>query len=131
MPEIALNGEVVYREDDRRRLVGRQDLVLGREVGWEQACLPVVGMDQVGLQVEQANGFEDGSIEEDKALAIVAIVLALLTIEFRSVEIGILLNEVDGTSLPGRRLLNKRPGTILLPMGMSKETPVDSMGVSA
>ena len=53
-------------------------------------------MDDVHLELEDANGLECSSTEENETFAIVAIVDAPFTVKMISVEVIVLLDEIDG-----------------------------------
>ena len=61
MPEHALIGHVVDREQRADVLVAGHAAIFDLQVGRNQAGLPVVGVEHVDLQIQQPDRFEHGA----------------------------------------------------------------------
>ena len=77
-------------------IAGIEDLQIGRD----QPRLPVVGVQQIDGQIQQADCLQHGPREEDEPLAIIDIILAVGRVELLAVEILVLLDEIDGHGAP-------------------------------
>ena len=80
------------------------DVVVPRSVRIEQIVihgnergLPVVGMDDIGMEVDVGQHLEDGAREERKALRVV-----IVTIEGAALEVVFVVDEVVGAVVPAR-----------------------------
>ena len=96
MPELALIGHVVDGKDRGDFFVTGVAGVKDFQIGRYEAGLPVVGVQHVYRQVQQANGFQNGAGEKNEPFAIIDVILAVGPIQLVAVEILILLDEVDG-----------------------------------
>ena len=76
-------------------LVPRNAGVDDLQVGRHQPGLPVVGVQHVDGQVQQADGLQDGAREKDEAFAIIDIILAVGAVELIAVEVLVLVDEID------------------------------------
>ena len=94
MPKLALEGEVVDREQAGDVLVARPVAIFDRQIGRHQAGLPIVGVDHIDLQIQQADGFEHRAAEEHEAFAVVDVVLAIDVIKLVAVVVLILLDQI-------------------------------------
>ena len=74
MPKTSLKSEIVDREHRGRLGKTRLQLILDLQQSRHQRGLPVVGVDNVGTDIQQANGFHGRSAEEHKSLAVVLVV---------------------------------------------------------
>src|SRR5205823_5209234 len=81
-PKRPLIGKVVDGEQRPDILVPRLQrgvgipVVLFAQVNRDEAGLPVVGMDDIGPEIEEADGLEHGATEEDEALIVVRVIAA-------------------------------------------------------
>ena len=71
-------GHVVDREQRGDLLVAGHAAIFDLQIGGNQAGLPVVGVQHVDLQIQQANRFQHRAAEEDEPLAVVDVVLAVV-----------------------------------------------------
>ena len=102
VPELALEGEVVDRQQRGDPLIARHAVILDLQIGRDQARLPVVDVQHVDRQVQQPDRLEHGAAEEDEPLAVVDVVLAVDAVELIAVEILVLLDEVDRHGAAGQ-----------------------------
>lgn len=81
VPEQAKVGKVV----DRQQGTGGGQLgntaINGLEVDRDEPGLPVVAVDHIGPDPQQANGLEHGPVKEDKSRAVVLVVVAADLVE--------------------------------------------------
>ena len=77
--------------------------VFDLQIGRHQAGLPVVGVQHVDRQVQQADGLQHGPAEKDEPLAIVDVVLAVDAVELVAIEVLVLLDEIDRHLAAGQR----------------------------
>ena len=76
---------------------------VGLEIGGHEGGGPVVGVDQLGAEVEPRDRFEHGAGEEHEPLAVVLVVFAALAVELGAVVVAVLLRR-------DRRARSRRPG---------------------
>ena len=95
VPEAALKRHVVNGEDRSDAIESRLTTQLGGDECRDEARLPVVGMNHVGLQIEMPHHFHGRSTEEDEPLAVVAIVLLVLDIDPLAVEVERLVDQIN------------------------------------
>ncbi len=95
VPEGSLISHVVNGQQSRdifkAGLVAVQKLLIRRD----QPRLPVVYVQHVDRQFQQANRFHHGPAKENVAFAIIAIVLAVRAVDMVAIEILRLLDEID------------------------------------
>ncbi len=101
MPEAALVGKVVDGNQRDRVFEPRDAAVFDLQQSGDETGLPVVAVDDIDIEVQEPDGFEDRTTEEHKTLAVVAIIFAALLIQAVAVEVVVLANEVDGDFWPG------------------------------
>ena len=87
-------AEVVTRE--YRRVGQRAQLA----VGGDERCVPVVEVNDVGLEIERFDGGEYGAAEEGEALGVVRIGAARGAVYAFAVEVVVVLDEIDGDLAP-------------------------------
>ena len=67
-------------------------------------------MQQIDFQIEQPNCFEHSSAEEDKPLAVVAVVLSAAAVEMIAIKVLGLLDEIGGHIAAGNSRFEEPPG---------------------
>ena len=77
LAEASLVGQIVNRKDTSSLSQLRHIGVVNIEIDWEQPRLPIVGIDDVWLDAQGREGFQDGTSEEDITGIVVRIVLHL------------------------------------------------------
>ena len=76
-------------------------MILDLQIRGDQARLPVVDVQHVDLQVQEADGFQHGAAEEHEPLAVVDVVLAIDAVKLIAIEILVLLDQVDRHGVAG------------------------------
>ncbi len=76
-------------------LIPRHARVDHLQVSRHQSGLPVVGVQHVHRQVQQADGLQHGPREKNEAFAIIDIILAVDAVELIAVEVLVLVYEID------------------------------------
>ena len=93
--EHALILEVVDGVDRLHILIERELGILNLEQSRNHARLPVVAVDDVGLEVEMHQRVDDGAVEEAEALVFVA----AQTVDVGTAEVILVIHEVEGHAL--------------------------------
>ena len=98
-------------------------MIFDLQVGRNQAGLPVVGVQHVDVQVQQADGLQHGAAEEDEPLAVVDVVLAVDAVELVAVEVLVLLDQIDRHLAAGHRAPEQMAGDHLAADGHDEVDP--------
>ena len=110
VPEGALIGHVVDRQQAGQLLEAGDVSVFDLQVGGNQAGLPVVNVQQIDLQIEQPDRFEHRPTEEDEPLAVVAVVLIAGAVEMVAIEVLGLFDEIGRHVAAGNLPLQEPAG---------------------
>ena len=74
-----------------------------------QCRVPVVGMENIGIQSQPVRGFHGGPGEEDEAFGIVAVFSSAPVVEPRTVEVFVEFQEIDGQIFLHLEYADRRP----------------------
>ena len=95
VPETALVGQVVEREQGGNAIVEGNVSVFDLQVGGDQPGLPVVAVEHVNGDPDRTERLHHRAAEEGEPFAVVLIVVAVFAIQLRPVKVVVLLDQVD------------------------------------
>ncbi len=75
--------------------ITRRTAILGVEQDGNECRLPVIAVHDIDVQFQQPNGLQDRSTEKDESFAIVAIIGPTFPVEFGTIIVFPLLDEID------------------------------------
>ena len=98
VPEAALVGQIMEREQCGNATVKRDVCVFDPQVGRDESGLPIVAVQYVNRDANGAKRLHYGATKESEPFAIVLVVRAVLTVQLRPVKIAVLFHQVHGNA---------------------------------